>query len=78
MIIQLFRIGNALKRKNLFFRDGTTELRYITEDNSYDFNYQEIKVFPQEVVVRQRESLQVVCRYNSIGKENFTTVRKNV
>ena len=57
-----------------FPRNRTTEYPFITEDSSYDFNYQETRVFPQEIIFRRGESFQMVCKYNSIGKENFTVV----
>ena len=48
----------------------------IAQDNAYDFNYQEVKIFSEEVTFRLGESLQTTCSYNSLGKRNFTLVRR--
>ncbi|XP_078483159.1 DBH-like monooxygenase protein 1 isoform X1 [Ciona intestinalis] len=62
-------LGKAISLKHL---RGTTELKPIAVDNSYDFNFQENRYFPEYRVVKPGDSLQVVCTYNSVGKTGFT------
>ncbi|CAK8671526.1 unnamed protein product [Clavelina lepadiformis] len=54
---------------------GNKELPFIARDLSYDFNYQEAKIFSKEVEVKSGDGMQVLCNYNSKERENFTTVR---
>jgi len=57
----------------VFCRNGT-ELPYITQDRSYDFNFQEIRHLPQERIVREGDTMQVVCNYLSKGRTKITLV----
>ena len=50
------------------------ERPFLLEDNSYDFNYQEIKVLPEEVTLQLGDSLQMICDYESKDLDNFTVV----
>jgi len=56
-----------------FCRNGT-ELPYIAQDRSYDFNFQEARHLPQERIVREGDSMQIVCNYNSKDRTNITLV----
>ncbi|XP_076819556.1 DBH-like monooxygenase protein 1 homolog [Clavelina lepadiformis] len=52
---------------------GNKELPFIARDQSYDFNYQEAKIFSKEIEIKSGDSMQVVCNYNSKQRANFTT-----
>ena len=57
-----------------YFRN-ITELPYISIDRSYDFNYQETRMLPEERQLLPGDSVQVVCDYKTKGiRENLTVV----
>ncbi|XP_076820953.1 DBH-like monooxygenase protein 1 homolog [Clavelina lepadiformis] len=62
-------LGQALTLQHI--RDGT-ELPYLGQDVSYDFNYQETKLLNQEVTVQSGDTIQLICDYNSKGRSNVT------
>ena len=57
-----------------YFCRNRTELPYIAQDRSYDFNFQEARHLPQERIVREGDSMQIVCNYNSKDRTNITLV----
>ncbi|CAK8671994.1 unnamed protein product [Clavelina lepadiformis] len=60
--------GRKMKLRHI--RNGT-ELPPITNDQSYDFNFQETRVISPERVVRKGDALQLVCDYSSRGREGL-------
>jgi len=71
-----FSVANAdciWMRTFTFSRNGT-ELPFIIQDRSYDFNFQEARHLPQETIVRKGDTIQVVCNYHSKGRINITLV----
>ncbi|KAG8191052.1 hypothetical protein JTE90_029492 [Oedothorax gibbosus] len=62
-------LGRQMKLRH--FRNSV-ELPYIASDLRYDFNYQDYRYLPQEVVVKPGDHLTVECTYDSTGR-NITT-----
>ncbi|XP_078495984.1 DBH-like monooxygenase protein 1 homolog [Ciona intestinalis] len=64
-------VGRSLELKHI--RNGV-ELPVITKDDSYDFNFQEARYLAEERVIKQGDSLQMVCNYRTIGKRTNVTI----
>ncbi|XP_059144068.1 DBH-like monooxygenase protein 1 [Physella acuta] len=63
-------LGNKVRARH--FRKGV-ELPPLSEDNTYDFNYQEMRLFPQEVTLKNGDHLIVECDYDSRSRQALTT-----
>ena len=67
---------NKVSLLDFFFRN-TAELPYLSRDRSYDFNYQETRMLPEERQILPGDGLQVVCDYKTQGvRQNITVVSK--
>ncbi|XP_064598425.1 DBH-like monooxygenase protein 1 [Liolophura sinensis] len=62
-------IGTGVRFRH--FRGGK-ELRPITVDDNYDFNYQETRLLEEEVKVLPGDHLVTECTYNTMKKTNVT------
>ncbi|GIX73703.1 hypothetical protein CDAR_397851 [Caerostris darwini] len=62
-------LGRQMKLRH--FRNNI-ELPFIASDQKYDFNYQDYRYLPQEVIVKPGDHLTVECTYDSTGR-NMTT-----
>ncbi|XP_054708790.1 DBH-like monooxygenase protein 1 homolog [Uloborus diversus] len=62
-------LGRQMKLRH--FRNSV-ELPHIASDQRFDFNYQEYRYLPQEVIVKSGDHLIVECTYDSSGR-NVTT-----
>ncbi|KAH9500342.1 DBH-like monooxygenase protein 1 [Bulinus truncatus] len=62
-------LGRKIRTRH--FRNGV-ELEPIMEDNSYDFNYQEMRKLREERIVKKGDSLLVECDYDSSSKTAAT------
>ncbi|CAL1540451.1 unnamed protein product [Lymnaea stagnalis] len=62
-------LGRKLRTRH--FRNGV-ELPPIMEDNSYDFNYQEMRKLKEERTIKKGDSLIVECDYDSTKRTSPT------
>jgi len=44
---------------------GTTELPYLTEENNYDFNFQDFRRFDEKRTILSGDHITVECTYNT-------------
>ncbi|XP_052093581.1 DBH-like monooxygenase protein 1 homolog [Mytilus californianus] len=51
---------------------GDVELEPLAQDLSYDFNYQDTRVFPKEREIKYGDSLTIDCHYDSTGRTKPT------
>ncbi|XP_039268984.2 DBH-like monooxygenase protein 1 homolog [Styela clava] len=61
--------GRKLRLRHI--RDGV-ELPYIAMDNNYDFNYQDSRALHPPVVVKNTDSFQMECVYNTENRDTIT------
>jgi hypothetical protein len=69
VLLHTHLIGVAVKVRH--FRDGN-ELPLVEQDDNYDFNFQEVRHLPQEVIVKKGDDLIVECTYNTEELDDFT------
>nr|XP_002124053.1 DBH-like monooxygenase protein 1 [Ciona intestinalis]XP_026690880.1 DBH-like monooxygenase protein 1 [Ciona intestinalis] len=62
-------LGTGMKTR--YFRGGV-ELPPLSEDKSYDFNYQETRILQEERVFKKGDAMQVVCNYKSMDETELT------
>ncbi|XP_052090828.1 DBH-like monooxygenase protein 1 homolog [Mytilus californianus] len=62
-------LGKGITTRHL---RNDVELEPIAEDEHYDFDYQETRLFKKEVPVRKGDSIRVDCTYDSTLRNNIT------
>ncbi|XP_042238957.1 uncharacterized protein LOC121877254 isoform X2 [Homarus americanus] len=68
-ILHSHLLGSALKLRHI--RDNK-ELPFIAKDMSYDFNYQQSRIFKDEVIILPGDSLITECTYDATRKPKVT------
>ncbi|CAG2223452.1 unnamed protein product [Mytilus edulis] len=62
-------LGKGITTRHL---RNDVELEPIAEDQHYDFDYQETRLFRKEVPVKKGDSIRVECTYDSSLRKNIT------
>nr|XP_018667095.1 DBH-like monooxygenase protein 1 isoform X3 [Ciona intestinalis] len=63
-------LGRKLRLRHIY--GNGTEGPFLLNDDNYDFNYQEMRVFTTEKHISSGDSMQMVCDYDSSDRSNFT------
>ncbi|XP_052090829.1 DBH-like monooxygenase protein 1 homolog [Mytilus californianus] len=62
-------LGKGITTRHL---RNDVELEPIAEDEHYDFDYQETRLFRKEITMRKGDSIRVECTYDSTLRKNIT------
>ncbi|XP_078495693.1 DBH-like monooxygenase protein 1 [Ciona intestinalis] len=65
-------LGRKLRLRHIY--GNGTEGPFLLNDDNYDFNYQEMRVFTKEKRINSGDSMQIVCDYDSSNRSTFTVV----
>ena len=49
------------------------EVSYLSKNNYYDFNYQNVAFLPKPVVLKKDDEILVNCVYSTMDRKNFTS-----
>merc|ERR1712137_46928 len=62
-------LGSAMKTRH--FRNGT-EIKPLADEPAYDFNFQEFRLFDEEIPIRPGDAFTVDCIYDSTKRQSVT------
>jgi hypothetical protein len=71
VVLHSHQAGKKLRLRHI--RDGR-ELPRVAEDDNYDFNYQQSRMFPKEVAVLPGDELVTECVYQTSNRTEPTFV----
>ncbi|KAM4636978.1 DBH-like monooxygenase protein 2 [Discoglossus pictus] len=55
----------------MHYRNGTL-IGSLGEDNTYDFNFQQIRYFPHNITIKPGDQILVECKANTLDREDIT------